>query len=582
MKVEFLETIVLTLALDKREGCTEALKEIVHQNESIMKDAQMYEKIIVALASTLEVEGKELTKESKEKVKFMNSILPNMEKNLRKLLDILLEKNFAESNAIIINLANNAKFQERVRTYLIDNLDSYFHNSQIVDMVIALPNFNFNFVKYLAFDLKEYSKEEYKRKHEEYLHTILKILNTGKVTEIDTEFFENVFSLSSNFETEIKILNVLLEYLKKEEISQNVNKAEIFDFLVENKNYPILGAWIEKEEEKDSLIEIFKNMNRFKTLVHYILEEWQENSKFFSIIENLITDIDYECLIRKCFPDDIITLITIGTDFEKKDGEKEANIKIQKVIEKTNEIEDEDIYFYENFLFSLLERECYTSSIQKILQDFTLDLTYMPLHVYGPQSLAYWIASLGNKEVVKTLLEIEHLPSVIYGSGAQITLSSLFFKIGNIKKGLETFLEMDLFMRENYTLFHFDKYEVEYEERYNYQDEVTQIIHSVLDMEDTEEQIKKNLIATILLDKKVEYVNLNLFEILSDLYSKEELRILYENLKNRAFISYKKDTDLGTDTIVAVEISTTEEIQDMVANFIETNIVPKRTQKNIN
>lgn len=604
MKIEILETIALALASDNKEGCTDALKEILEQNESIIMNNEIYESVGLALANSLKVLEKsgKLTEESKRKLDYLSEILSHIEKNFESILDILLQLNYEYSNTMIMKLTYSEKYQERVRKHLIKKFNAYLNNSQIVNMVVGLSDFDSNIVGKLAskldklgkkFQKGEITEKEFDHQKEDYFEVILKILNTGNVTEINTSFFQNVFSVQSDYRIDFSILNILREYLGDEEISKYVDKSIVFDSLVEKGNYPILDAWVKKEkfflsevkEPKDSLVEIFKKMTKFKTFVHHILEEHQKNKNWILLLKDFVTDIDYDCLLARCFPGDIVDIITECMEIPSMDIQIEeviikANVAIEKILEKSKKIEENENYC-ENFLFSLLEKDCYTSSIKKILRDFDIDLAYQPVHIYGAQSLMYWIASCGNKEVLSTFISKENLPSVFYGMGERISLCSLCFKTENIEKGLQEYQKLDLFNdEEKLYLVNFGKFEVKNEEMFEYQDKLTQIINSILEMEDTYEQTKKNLIATILLDKKVEFVNLGLFEMLCDFYNEEELNILYENLKNRTFISYRKDEDLGVDRVVAVEVSTEKEIKEVVYYFIGENIVPKRIQKN--
>lgn len=604
MKIDVLETIALALANDFKEGCTDALKEILEQNESIIKNNEIYESVGLALAKSIEVleKSEKLTEESKKKLDYLGEILSHIEKNFESILDIVLQLNAEYSNTMIMKLAYSEKYQERVRKHLITSFNTYLSNGQIVNMVIGLHEFNPNIVGKLAskldklgkkFQKGEITEKEFDHQKEDYFGVILKILNTGNVTEINTSFFQNVFSVQSDYRTDFSILNILREYLEDEEISKYVDKSIVFDSLVEKGNYPILDAWVKKEkffpsevkEAKDSLVEIFKKMTKLKTFVHHILEEHQENKNWISLLKDFVTDIDYDCLLARCFPGDIVDIITEcmeipSMDIQIEEVIIEANITIEKILEKSKKLEVDENYC-ENFLFSLLEKDCYTSSIKKILRDFDIDLAYQPMSIYGAQSLMYWIASLGNKEVLSTFISKENLPSTFYGMGQNITLCSLCFKTENIEKGLQEYQKLDLFNdEEKLYLVNFGKFEVKYEEMFEYQDKLTQIINSILEMENVDEQTKKNLIAIILLNKKVEFVNLGLFEILSDFYTKEELKILYKNLKNCTFISYRKDEDLGVDRVVAVEVSDEVKIEDVVFYFIGENIVLKRTQKN--
>lgn len=592
MKIENLGTIVGALAKEDKDGSTEALKEVLNQNNSIIKDNYIYEVMGPILANSIKLKENEednITAESERKLEFLNEILPFIKKNFNQIIKTLLEYNVELTNIFLMKLANNKNYQEKVKKYLIKDFATFLDNNQMVNLTIDFPEFNPNIVENMAKKLKKLENDskdmvvtkEFETEKENYFLVILKLLNTGNVTKINTSLIENIFSLSSDYKTDLSILHLLQEYLKDDEISLGVNKAKIFDYLVAEENYLILEEWISnekffsKEKAEDSLSHVFKKMEKFNVLVHHFLEENEKYGNWTSLFLDLVTDIDGNSLLLKCYTNDIIDVLKLYKAIRNVNDDNEINIQMDKLINKSKSLEVTMPYYYEKMLFCLMESKCFTPCVKKLLKEHDLNLSYEPVHIYGPQPLYYWLASSDNIDLLSTFLTIENLPKVFYGSGVSITLSSIYFKVGEIEKGLEEFQKLDLFKEKEKTyLQKYERFDVDYEERFAYQDRLTQIINSILLMEGIDEQTKKNLISTILLDKKVEFVNLDLFEQLYDLFSNEELNTLYNLLQDRTFISYR--TNEVDYHIYAVEVSTEDEIKEKIWLFIDEKISLKR------
>lgn len=571
MKIKNLETVCVCLASSRMDGATAALREVLDDYQDREFNEDIYQNMALFLVNSIECDcNGELSLESVSKIKLLIELVPKLNLDVTKMIEPLLGFESTEVNVFMMVLCHESKMQEEARKYLLDNMVRFSSNEVLLNMVLQFREFDYAVIKDYAKKLSLLEDRLKKQtidldwfyaSRDNYFRLIYKILNKVVVDDdfIDLEFLKNVFSLTDG-EKKKDIQDLLIS---RKLISNDIDFVSFYQYLIDNSDFYFLNNFVENGFRLS--IENWSQVSRFYDFVHYLVQEEKYTKKCSSLLYDLVDDISKNGILAVCYPEDSIEVCNVTRDVNESD--QSVAFKVDAVLTQSKKFDDLREHYYEDFLLYLLQNnidEIYSGVIISMLMEQSLDLSYCPVNEFGSETMEYWIATLVPDEALPIFINRHNIPSIIYGQSMKIPTSALCFRAGMIPKGVHYFEKTSLMgIEEETSISGLNRYEISYDEAFNYQDILTQIVKAIYKNEKFDSDIKRRLLHTIIAHKNIRYINIDIFNMIKDLYSNEEMLKLLDDVNDKTFISYRTDDDVCYDYIKALEVSSLEEIESL-------------------
>lgn len=581
MHLNNLETICLALAKDTGNNSTTTLRQMINEHKNLItNEADFYNPIIIALVNSVEIDYNytdAITRESVEKIAYLIGIISHLD-SPKVLIEKLAKVNRSATNVVIMMLCNHEKTANESRDYLINNLENFAENRNLIDMVAKFPSFPEDKLLSLGNAIEKLDKEyfekhsttlkEYEEKRENYLKLISELLDDMPTPRINNKFLEVIFGYKEspnmvNFEVpSFNYLNEILDkIIDKGLIEKNyIDRLSFINYLTTEE---ITLAQERVFDWKMDIIGIedYKKIEKFAELVRNAIYCNSLESNWLSFLTRLKEDIGKNNTLAIC---DAASVIYLCTEFKnKEESEKDQADNLMTVIDSVSEENLPRNYFYESYLYWLLpcKTKYLSEVIISILLEHDIDMSYCPADQLSNSTLEELLAECNDKNILNAFLQ------KIDKEDLSVNLSSLYFKVGAIAKGLYEYEQMELQSSvEIEQLANEGKYSVPVSEHRKYQDNLTQIVLSIVNME-ADANTKRNLLSLVLSNSEIKMVNIEiLFELLKVFTEKELSAIIEELVENKAlFIKIDKSKELANT--IEVSCLSEEELEKIKSLF---------------
>lgn len=573
MNLKSLKTICNALALSQDQNSIDVLKSQLREYGHLIQDQDsFYHQLALSLSISMkpDSENEEIPDSlSQQKMLLLRDICPMLENDVTDIIqEVIKMDNGAIATYSLFIFCDEDHLRDSSCSFLIEHLEEYLDNCDIAHFTLGFKEINFSHVMKISnkisdlndqLENKKVSQIDYLQLLDQYMDLILQffISHGNQDITLNQEFIESIFAISSPSNVQSSILR----YIESADLltKSGIDKATVADFLLQHDRYDLVAILL-----KTMSISDYGRITRLKDLVAY-MKLWKDDSIFSSCLELLYYNIQNSCLLAKCYPNDVLDILeqyaTNQENYEAKTKEIVDNVRtvMEHVDSKNLPCEN----YYERFVVPLLEKDKIGQDfLEEVLTQQAIDYSYAPISVYGPQPLSYWIASSASNDLLKVFLEKYQSSDVfVYGSFSSIPLCSLYFRVGNVEKGMKAFQNpnFSLFPKDYlHDLSLFQKVQLGFEASFDYSDNLTQIISSIVYSEHI--QNKQEVLLEILNSIKIHVVPVSIFTMLESCLDSDHLKEIYENFQRREVLFTSNFEDRVSGQVLEIRIADEDEL----------------------
>lgn len=568
MNLKSLETICNALALSQDPNSIDVLKSQLREYGHLIQDQDsFYHQLALSLSISMkpDSENEEIPVSlSQKKMVLLRDICPMLENDVTNIIqEVIKMDNGAIATYSLFVFCDEEHLRDSSRSFLINHLEEYLDNLNIVNFILQLKESDFFHIMTVSnkiadlkkqFENHEISQASYSTLIDEYMNIILRFFITHPNSDItfNQRFIENIFSNSAA----LGVQSSILRYIEKDDLltKSGIDKAFVADFLIQHHHSDMVSILL-----KSMPISVCERMERFKDLVAY-MNDSKGDDTFTSYLELLYYNIQDTCVLAKCFPDDVLKIVEQHAVNQENSEAKTKEI-IDHILTVMEHVDSKNLpceNYYESFVVPLLEKDKIGQDfLKEILTQHDIDFSYAPISVYGPQPLSYWIATSASDDLLKVFLEKYQSSDIfVHGPFSSIPLCSLYFRVGNIEKGMKAFTNpnFSLFSKDYLDdLSLFQKVQLGFEASFDYSDNLTQIVSSIVYSEHI--QNKQEILLEILNSIKIHVVPVSIFTMLESCLDSDHLKEIYENFKRREVLFTSNFEDRVSGQVLEIRIA---------------------------